>query len=440
MRCEAAHSESKTKDGDDLALMLCHESRVLRVRCVRSETCEEVMKYYVTFFAVVCAFVAPMVAGASSGETPDSAADRLFNAGDFSAAATAYAAVLGANPNDAQATRRLGALRLYENDLGAAATLLNKAATLDPSSAAVTSLLAEVKRRQAEAAKRIAVSGDEVAVPFVVTDPLPVVHVRLNATEDATFIIDTGAPDIVLSDTLAKRLGVKAEAAGMGTFAGGKQAAFSKANVQSIALGSATAYDVSATILPMPQIIPQVQVDGIVGTGLLERFLATLDYPKRQLTLRPRNIGVSAAFEAAATVDQAVSVPCWLVGDHFVFATAQVNSALPGLFLFDSGLAGGGIMPSKTLIDAAHITLDEAHASTGMGGGGPVRAVPFVASSVAVGSAVQRNVPGLYTPEGSPLGIFPFTVQGVISHDFLKHYAYTVDFDAMKIVLSRSSP
>ena len=135
-------------------------------------------------------------------------------------------------------------------------------------------------------------------------------------------------------------------------------------------------------------------------------------------------------------MDQAVSVPCWLVGDHFVFAMAQVNGAPPGLFLFDSGLAGGGIMPSKALIETAHITLDEAHASTGMGGGGPVRAVPFVASSVAVGSAVQHDVPGLYTPEGSPLAIFPFTVQGLISHEYLKHYAYTVDFDAMKITLS----
>ena len=90
-----------------------------------------------------------------SGQTADSSADGLFNAGDFTAAATAYAAVLAANPNDAQATRRLGALRLYENDLAAAITLLNKAATLDPASPAVPALLAEVKRRLAESAKRV---------------------------------------------------------------------------------------------------------------------------------------------------------------------------------------------------------------------------------------------------------------------------------------------
>jgi hypothetical protein len=64
-----------------------------------------------------------------------------------------------------------------------------------------------------------------------------------------------------------------------------------------------------------------------------------------------------------------------------------------------------------------------------------VKVVPFRATSVQVGDAVQRDVPGLYTPEGSLFGIFPFATQGIISHEFLKHYAYTVDFDAMKLVL-----
>ncbi len=53
-----------------------------------------------------------------------------------------------------------------------------------------------------------------------------------------------------------------------------------------------------------------------------------------------------------------------------------------------------------------------------------------------MGTAVQRNVPGLYTPEGTALSPFPFTVWGLISNDFLKHYAFTVDFDAMMIVLT----
>ena len=116
-------------------------------------------------------------------------------------------------------------------------------------------------------------------------------------------------------------------------------------------------------------------------------------------------------------------------------ARAQVNEAPPGLFLFDSGLAGGGVMPTSELVQAANIKIDESRATNGVGGAGTVRTIPFTASRVAVGSAVQRDVPGQYTPEGTPLARFPFTVWGLISNDFLKHYAYTVDFDAMKIVL-----
>ncbi len=160
-----------------------------------------------------------------------------------------------------------------------------------------------------------------------------------------------------------------------------------------------------------------------------------MDYPQKRLVLRARSPKTSAAFQAEATSDGATIVPFYLVGDHFVFARAQVNEAPPGLFMFDSGLAGGGLMPSAQLVAAAKISLDQSASGTGIGGGGSVTSVPFVAARIAVGSAEQRNITGLYTPQGTPFGIFPFAVWGAISNDFLRNYAYTVDFDAMRIVL-----
>ena len=65
-----------------------------------------------------------------------------------------------------------------------------------------------------------------------------------------------------------------------------------------------------------------------------------------------------------------------------------------------------------------------------------MQAVPFVARTVRVGTALVHDVPGIYTPGGSMFGIFPFAVDGAVSHDVLKHFAYTVDFDAMKLVLA----
>jgi hypothetical protein len=309
--------------------------------------------------------------------------------------------------------------------------------TTFPQTSASKRLLAEVERRQSDWRERTTITGKESVVPFVIAEPLPAVRVRINGTHDATFLIDTGAPGVVLDPQFAKDIGVDVSAAGTGVFAGGKTTQTEKATLSSISLGTATAYNVAATVVPTRGAldIPNVRLDGIVGTGVLERFLATIDYPKARLVLRPRSNAESERFQSAARAENATIVPCWLVGDHFVFARAQVNDAPPGIFLFDSGLAGGGLMPTEQLVTDARISVDRAHPVSGSGGGGSVTAFSFTASKISVDSATQHDVPGLYTAEGTPFGIFAFAVQGALSHDFLKHYAYTVDFDAMRIVL-----
>jgi hypothetical protein len=376
-----------------------------------------------------------LIASTCCARAQADSASALFARGDFSAAATAYAAVLSAHPADASAAVSLGTIRLYQNDLSAAEPLLHEALAADPTSARAARLLRELERRRREATQRVNVSGGEADVPFVTSDPLPVVRVVANG-KPANFVVDTGG-DVDLEPEFAASAGVKTVAAGNGVFAGGKQAAMQSGTLTSLSLGGATSYDVPVHVLPMhsSSLFPATRIDGIVGTTFFERFLVTIDYPHGRLILRARSPKESATFQAASAAAGATIVPCFLVGDHFVMAEAQVNDAPAGIFLFDSGLAGGGLMPSAALVEAAHITLDESHAGTGIGGGGAVTAVPFVAGRIAVGSAVQSNVRGLYTPEGSPLGMFPFTVWGMISNDFLQRYAYTVDFDAMTIVL-----
>jgi tetratricopeptide (TPR) repeat protein len=381
--------------------------------------------------------IGPVAARADAPPT----ADQLFGAGDFEGAGAAYARTLTSAPDDIPARLGLGAVELYRNDLDAARPDLERVLAADPNNARAGRLLAEAQRRRTDWARRTTIEGDRAVVPFAATDPLPAVRVRINGSHDATFLVDTGGPSIVLDSDFARELGLTVKGAGSGTFGGGKTAAISQTELDSISLANATAYDIAATVIPTRGIspIPGVRIDGIVGTGLLERFLATLDYPHARLILRARGAAASAAFEASARRAGATIVPCWLVGDHYVMADAQVNAAPRGLFLFDSGLAGGGLMPSKALLDAAAIQLDNANATQGTGGGGTFAAIPFVAKTIAVGSAVQHDVPGVYTPGGTPLSIFSFTVQGVISHVFLKNYAYTVDFDAMKLVLAPPS-
>lgn len=383
---------------------------------------------------LVVAIAAITLVGATSSapSKPDVAA-QLFARGDFTEAAAAYEAALQRNPADADAKLALGAIRLFENDRQSAEPLLDAVLDADPHNARATHLLAELQRRDEEAARQSSVAGGETVVPFVTGDPLPVVRASADGVS-ANFLVDTGG-DVALEPSFAAKLGVQTHSAGSGTFAGGRQAAISGGMLKSLSLGGATAHDVPVHVFPTHagELIPNMRIAGVSGTTYFERFLVTIDYPHHALVLRPR--AASAAFEQRAAATGATTVPCYLVGDHFVIAPAQVNDAPGGLFLFDSGLAGGGVMPSTELLDAAKITLDRTQASTGIGGGGAITAVPFVVRRVAVGSAVQYNVAGIYTPQGSPFGLFPFTVWGAISDKFLRNYAYTVDFDAMKLVL-----
>jgi hypothetical protein len=383
---------------------------------------------------VIGAAAIALLGTTSSALAADDSAAALFARGDFSTAATAYQTYLRAHPGDREAEIDLGAIRLYENKLSAAEALLDPVATAGAQADRVARLLGEVARRRAEAARRTTLEGSETHVPFLTADPLPVVRIVANGTP-ANFIVDTGA-DVDLEPSFAARIGVKTAGSGNGIFAGGRRAPTESGMLGSLALGGATAYDVPVHVIVTHAsgLFPKLQIDGIVGTTYFERFLVTIDYPHGQLILQPRS--ASAAFEASAVAANAAVVPFYLAGDHFVMSRAQVNDAAPGLFLLDSGLAGGGLMASQQLVSAAKIQLNAAAAGTGLGGGGAVTAIPFVAHRVAVGEAVQQNVAGIYTPQGSPLTIFPFTVWGAVSNDFLKHYAYTVDFDAMKIVLA----
>jgi hypothetical protein len=381
-----------------------------------------------------------LAATSSSALANDQSAAALFARGDFSAAAAAYDTALRAHPDDRTAQLDLGAIYLYQNDLAAAEPLLDSVLAADAKNPRASQLLAEVMRRRAEAARRTTLDGAQSRVPFVAANPLPVVQVVVNGIS-ANFLVDTGG-DVDLETSFVKRLGIKPENAGSGVFAGGLRAPVQRAMLESLALGGATAYDVPVHVLAThaSAFFSNLRVDGVLGTTFFERFLVTIDYPRNELIVRPRSPEVSKAFQAQAAASGAAILPCYLVGDHFVLARAQVGDAPPGLFLFDTGLVGGGLMASPQLVSAAQIHLDQARAGEGYGGGGMVTAVPFIAQRVAVGTAVQQNVAGSYTPQGNPFGIFPFSVWGAISSDFLRHYAYTVDFDAMRIVLAPSTP
>lgn len=363
---------------------------------------------------------------------PQSAGDKLLASGDFDGALAAYTAANKADAKDANALLGIGTIDLYRNDLPDAKTYLTAAARLNPADPRTQARLRALDGRFADQTN-VPVRNEAIA-KFIVTDPLPLLHVTVNGKQ-LTFLLDTGGPGVDIAADTAKKIGLKMVAAGQGTFAGGQMAQMHRTHLASVSVAGATLKNVDAGVLPgEPMSMGGHHVDGVLGTGFLSHFIATIDYKHGQLVLRPRS--VSAAFLANAQQHHATILPMWLVSDHFIFAKAHVGNAPTAIYNIDTGGGGMGVQLTKAQLDAAQITVDPSKASSFMGGGGATRAIPFTAPSVTLGSLTKSNVPGLYFPDGDQYGIFPFAVGGTLSHEFFKGTALTFDFVSMQLIVT----
>lgn len=385
------------------------------------------MNARVLFFVATALFA--LTAATPVLQTPaPSPGDVSFAQGDFDDAFASYEQTLQALPNDVDANIGAARIEIYQNDLASAQANLQTALQADSQNGRARQLEAAiVERRDGGGTYRISFPGSEVDVPFLQTDPLPIVEATIDG-HNARLIIDTGAPGIDLTADFAKTAGVASAVAGQDVFAGGKTAQVRDGSIDSVTIGGVRVRNVPTDILGSLQ-----GVDGFLGTGFLYRFLATIDYVHGRLILRPKS--ATTAFEQAARASGATFVPMLLVPDHFIFAHASVSGGASELFNIDTGGGGLGIQLTKAALEAAQIVPDAAHASSFRGGGGVVRVIPFTAG-VAMGKTTVKALPGLYFPDGDQYGIFPFTVSGTLSHLFFRHTQLTLDFSGMYLILS----
>lgn len=335
---------------------------------------------------------------------------------------------------------------------------LDKAIQIKPANAALKLQLAEVFYRQDKfdrAAALLRDAGQETragtlesfkgltpyevqsnasstAVKFLVTDPLPLVQVKVNGKE-TIFLIDTGAAEVVVDPEFAREVGAKDFGPlGKGTFAGGQTASIRGGRIDVLAVGDFEINNVPVTFLSTRRFSPlfgRKPVEGILGTVLFYHFLTTLDYPRGELVLRRNTV------ENRKGLDQkAIVIPFWMAGDHFVVAWGKLEK-LPVLFFVDTGLAGGGVTCAESVLKEAGIKMSDDQASEGLGGGGKVKVVPFTVKELSLGDATANDVSGLFLGAFPLENAFGFRIGGIISHGFLRSYAVTFDFTGMRLAL-----
>jgi hypothetical protein len=209
-----------------------------------------------------------------------------------------------------------------------------------------------------------------------------------------------------------------------GVFAAGAQGSIGYGRVGSVDLGGIAIEGVPVSI---------VDVDlPMVGTGFLRQFLATVDYPARRLVLRQRG----------SPAPDGTQVPFALAVTHLLIARGSLNGLEPLTFILDSGLQhedGSALTAPATTLAAAGIAIPETRKEVRESGAGHIELElgPFPVARLGLGSLVQSDLTGLY-------GVFPpewahslgFAVHGLVSHGFLRRYAWTLDFERMTMTFA----
>ena len=406
-------------------------------------------------------------------QTPIESADRLFQSGEFAQAGEQYARIAADHPDDYSGILQLGRIALLSNRLGDAENWLKKAIGLRGGEADPKIMLAEVYYRRDDFEKaaasldgidvstnplivsqyptlnvaklrsfkgqtpyQVLSDGQMTRLKFLRTDPLPLISVRVNGGAEVTFFIDTGGSEVALDTEFARELGVPQFGAVQGTFSGGQHAEVQQGRIESLTVGDWTVRNLPAAMLPLRQLSESLgakRIDGIIGTTLFYHFLATIDYPKGELVLRRKDAASLEQFVASA--GKSIAVPFWIASDHFMVGWGRVETLPPTLLFVDTGLAGAGVKLADSVIKQAGIKLEEDKASSGAGGGGTLRIVPYVVHRLSFGQLQEDNVPGLYDGPFPWENIFGFHLAGMVGHDFFKPRAVTFDFQNMKIFL-----
>jgi len=138
-------------------------------------------------------------------------------------------------------------------------------------------------------------------VPFELVNSRPIIKVNLNNSKTPMrFVIDTGSGMCVLSTTAAERLNLKPVARGGQARAvgGGGRFEIVYGFLSSLRIGEASIESVPVYIREFHN--GQEAVDGYIGLSVLAKYVASLDYGARQMTLLHTSERTAAAAGSSA--------------------------------------------------------------------------------------------------------------------------------------------
>jgi len=252
----------------------------------------------------------------------------ILGAGEFRLSVEEFRTALALNENEAWAVAGLGMVDFYENRLSLAIPALRRAMNMDPEEPDFVFHLGQACARYerykeaADAYERFLViapktdadrrarilglidflrylgrqgslyvpSGYRASISFEATDNRPILEIRVNGgREPLRFVLDTGSGMSVISEETAKRLGVKPVARGglARAVGGGGKFEIVYGFLNSIEIGTVKVENVPVYIRKFFDV--NIPVDGYLGLSVVQKFLTSIDYGARRMSLIRQN-------------------------------------------------------------------------------------------------------------------------------------------------------
>jgi tetratricopeptide (TPR) repeat protein len=253
----------------------------------------------------------------------------ILGAGEFRLSIEEFRTALSLDEREALAISGLAMVDFYENRIGTALSGLRKAVSIDPDEPDYVFNLGQAAARNekykeaADAYERflfiapktdvdrrarivglidflrylgkqgslyVPSAGVRTTVPFESFDNRPILSVRINGEKQPfKFVLDTGSGMSVLSEQTAKKLGLKPVARGgmARAVGGGGKFEIVYGYLNSIAIGDVGVDNVPVYIRRFFD--TNIPVDGYLGLSVVSKFLASIDYGTRKVSLLKQN-------------------------------------------------------------------------------------------------------------------------------------------------------
>ena len=406
----------------------------------------------------------------------------ILGAGEFSLSVEEFRTALALNGDEALAVAGLAMVDFYENRMPTALAGLRKAVDMDPDEPDFVFNLGQAAARSekykeaADAYEKFLMiapktdidrrdrirglidflrylgrqgslyipGGDSRStISFEATDNRPILEIRVNGSKQPLrFVLDTGSGMSVISDQTAKRLGINAVAKGglARAVGGGGKFEIVYGFVNSIDIGGARIDNVPVYIRKFFD--NQIPVDGYLGLSVVAKFLTSIDYGTRRMTLvrqhqtdqleswtmvrRPENM---LGLIPATPNDGSIEVPLRTTSSGFLSGEVGLDGFNKNVnFIIDTAasitVVSEKLSQQEQLLDLLQPSKMRVFGAAGVTEDVKLLQLPRLSLGLTQMEKINAAVLDM-EPVNETAG---FTQSGILGGNFLRHYRIYFDF------------